>query len=212
APRRKTPPPLPGATPRTAPPKPPPRQIAPRVTRAADPLPSRPVVTARLPAIAPRPPGAAKIPHIVKPREPNEETRKLEPAPANPLQDDSGLLTPEGKKLVVWDDSERGDASDDYVEGFADRTVVTAAPGMGFMMDVAGEEADGFADRTLVTSAPLGLGFTGEEDSTVERQTLRHAERQAARPARAERPEQPERIERLDDRQDDDAPTVAREF
>jgi serine/threonine protein kinase len=191
APVRNTPPapPLPGTSPPKAS-----RPTAPRVTRAADPmpLPSRPVVTARLPSIDPtgenpRPAGRAvptsrdtaspiappraavpaKIPHIVKPREPNEETRKLEPAPANPLQDDSGLLTPDGEKLV-WDDSERADGSEGYVDGFEDRTVVTAMP-MGFMMDVAGVDGDGLVEATVITSAPAGLGFTGEEDSTVER-------------------------------------------
>ncbi|HSS02755.1 MAG TPA: protein kinase [Kofleriaceae bacterium] len=185
---RKTPPPpppLPGASVRTAPPKAASRPTAPRVTRAADPmpLPERSAPPARLPPMSPRA-TSAKIPHIAKPRQPHEETRRMEPAPANPLQEESGLITPDGK-LVVWDDSDR-DASDEYVEGAADRTVITAAPiGMGFMMDVAVDDGDGPVEATMITSAPVGPGFSGEEDSTVDR---------------------------TDDRPDDDAPTVAREL
>ncbi len=37
------------------------------------------------------------------------------------------------------------------------------------MMDVAVEDGDGPVEATLITSAPAGLGFTGEEDSTVDR-------------------------------------------
>src|SRR5207244_6582624 len=110
-----------------------PRQIAPRVTRAADPLPA---------PSPPVPPSGGKLPSIVasrgpskppagKPRQAHEETRQLDrAAPPNPLHDDtSGLLTPDGVKLT-WAESDRWDTSDEDLDNFGERTVITGAPGM----------------------------------------------------------------------------------
>ena len=169
APRAATPAPrapAPVAAPRdarpTAPSKPLPR-LAPRETRATDSMPAQP---ARPPAgfkvpsiVAP----AAKLPSVLKPppRQPHEETRKLDsPAPANPLHDDSGLLAPDGPdgKKLAWDEP----GSDDDLENIGERTLVTAAPGQagngfsGFMMD-AGDD-DGPVEATLITQAPPGFG------------------------------------------------------
>jgi serine/threonine protein kinase len=145
------------------------RQIAPRVTRATDPLPAIPRATGRIPSIvAPHVP--AKIPTLVKPRDALEETRPLvTPAPPNPAHDEgSGLLTPEGERLS-WDDPE--------LDNLADRTVVTAAPigastpglaGLsGFMLDFAADDGDG-PEATLITQAPTGPGF-GHDDAPAER-------------------------------------------
>jgi serine/threonine protein kinase len=132
-PRPSTPPPLPGAA-RPGVPSKPMKQVAPRVTRATDPMPvpvlspARPTSTSRIPSIvAPRPSTTSKIPQIVKPRQPHEETRQLEQlAPANPLHDDSGLLTTDGQKL--WSDGDR-ELSDDDFDNIGERTLITAAPG-----------------------------------------------------------------------------------
>ncbi len=180
-PRPATPPPVPSPPPaRTVTPRPAAAsQVAPRVTRAADPMPlpaSRPVVTARLPSIAPaRPSLPAKPAQPPRPREPHEETRRLDsPAPANPLHDDSGLLITERPagfdgKNAAWEDTDRSETADEDFESIADRTVITAVPGMsGFMVD----DGDGPIEATLVTSAPTGLGF-GEDDATSEAITER---------------------------------------
>jgi hypothetical protein len=146
----------------------------PRVTRATDSLPSPLVRPApRSPsAVASPPRGSAKLPPVVKPRQPHEDTRQLDqPAPPDPLRDDSGLLTPDGQKLS-WIDSDRSATSDD-IENIGERTLITAAPGMsgtsglGFMMDVAGDDGDGQIEATLVTAAPTGFGLDAGQDSTA---------------------------------------------
>jgi serine/threonine protein kinase len=173
--RPSTPPPVPAAV----------RPSAPRVTRATDPMPALPAVprgSARPASSAPRavtpgaaqpaaPRGSARLPQVAKPRHPHEETRQLDqPAPPDPLADDSGLLTPDGQKLG-WIESDRSVTADD-LDNIGERTLITGAPGMagapgiGFMMDVAGEDADGQIEATLVTGAPTGFGLDAGQDST----------------------------------------------
>ena len=175
------------------------KQVAPRVTRATDPMPvvPRPTSTARLPSIIPaRPSATGKIPQIVKPRLPHEDTRQLDPAPANPLHDDSGLLTTDGQKL--WVEGDRGEPlSEDDLDNIGERTLITAAPGMfspngmpgpvatggpepqashgaghqaaGPMTGFMTDLGDDVVEATLVTAMPTGPGFAGEDDPTVER-------------------------------------------
>ena len=130
-------------------------KLAARVTRATDAVPVRPPPLRAAPA---RPVVPAKIPPIVKPRQPDEDTRQLaQAAPANPAYDDgSGLLLPDGRKLP-WETTatDPGEFSIDDLDNIADRTQVSALPGMtGFMT-----EEDGPIEATLVTSAPVGPGF-----------------------------------------------------
>jgi serine/threonine protein kinase len=99
---------------------------------------------------------------VMKPREPHEDTRRLESAaPVDPMHDDSsGLLLPDGSK---WDDGHHLDAFDDELENIGERTLITGAP-TGFMMDVGDDQVE----ATLVTSMPTGPGF-GDDESTLER-------------------------------------------
>ena len=103
---------------------------------------------------------AAKIPSIAKPpsrpsakpRHAHEETRQLE-SHAPRSGDESGLLVPAtGRKLSVaqWDSTDT-DGTGDELENIGERTMVSAPSGMGFMMDVAGEDG---VDATLITGAP----------------------------------------------------------
>jgi serine/threonine protein kinase len=142
------------------------KQSAPRITRAADPMPlpprsirasdpaspssgrlpsiTQPRVAVRAEATAPPPRGG----QVMKPREAHEDTRRLEsPAPADPLHDESsGLLLPDGTR---WDD-DRSDGFDDELENIGERTLITGAPMGGFMMDVGDDQVE----ATLVTTAP----------------------------------------------------------
>jgi serine/threonine protein kinase len=213
--RPSTPPPVPAAV----------RPSVPRVTRATDPVPALPgaprpsarpaasapssVAPGMAPGMAPgaAPGGAAaprapaRTPPAGRPRQAHEETRQLDqPAPPDPLRDDSGLLTPEGQKLS-WIDSDRNATADD-LENIGERTVVTGAPGMpgvpvlGFMMDVAGDDADGQIEATLVTAVPTGFGLDAGQDST-------------AAPARP--PETADGDDAVDG-DDEDGPTLSRDF
>jgi len=184
-PRPATPPPVapPGTLRPTAPSKPL-KQVAPRVTRPADPMPelarspSAPMASAGPSA---RPSAQAKIPQIAKPRQLHEETRQLEsPAPADPFHDESsGLFESNGEQLTS-DGRDDGGMLDDDLDNIGERTLVTAAPGMagtpgrsgisGFMMDLAGNDDDGPVEATLVTAMPTGPEFTSGEDSTIEPQ------------------------------------------
>ena len=130
-------------------------KLAPRVTRATDAVAVRPQP---LPVATSRPVVPAKIPHIAKPRQLNEETRQLaQAAPVNPAYDDgSGLLLPDGRKLP-WETTatDPGEFSVDDLDNIGERTQVSALPGMtGFMTD-----DDGPIEATLVTGIPTGLGF-----------------------------------------------------
>ena len=168
------------------------RSLAPRETRATDAMPTqparpRPSPGMKIPSIVSPP--TAKPPSFAKPRQLDEETRRLEtPAPANPLHDDSsGLLTPDGKKLG-FDDRDRGD--DDELEHIGERTLITAVPGISgthasgpgagrmnglssFMMDFGGDD-DGPIEATLVTTVPSGPGF-GEDEATLDRRDVPNA-------------------------------------
>ena len=223
-PRASTPPPRPGTSRiPTPPPTPAVRQSVPvpRVTRPADPLPAPPAPrvtsTAKLPA--------ARPPQVTKPRQPHEETRPLvEPAPPNPLHDDSGLLTPDGQKLS-WLDSDHSDTSSEF-DNIGERTMVTAPPGMtgglaGFMMDVAGDDGDGQVEATLVTMAPTGPGFGNDsgfgsgQDSTAETATgdtgAGEAPGAPGAPNGIPRAVQDDRDHRDDD-DDEDGPTLSRDL
>jgi serine/threonine protein kinase len=155
---------------------------APRETRATDSLPAVPRASAaiRVPAVVPSVPRS--IPSVVKPppRQAHEDTRKLDtPAPANPLQEDSGLLTPDGKKL--WDEVATDAGHEDDLENIGERTLVTALPGMstgngfsGFMMDASDD--DGPVEATLVTQAPPGFGGVEEAEEPPPRPAARKKE------------------------------------
>ena len=148
------------------------RTPVPRTTRAADPLPlppraptpPRPSPVAAAPRPAPRPSGT-------RPRQSDEETRPLvEPVPPNPNHtDDSGLLTPDGRKLDLahWDQTDThsgiGD-SDLDLDNIGEHTMVTGRGAMGgFMMDVATEDG---VDATLVTSGPPMPDEPAEDEPT----------------------------------------------
>ena len=131
-----------------------------------------------------------------KPRMANEQTRQVEPAP--PRGDESGLLdvkTPVSASSA-WMDHAQTDPGDDDLENIGERTMITAAPGVGggFMMDVASEEG---VDATMVGGAPP------ERPDTDEGETL----------AGGHLPQQ--RDDDTEDRypdDDDGGPTVSRDF
>ncbi|HEU0030063.1 MAG TPA: protein kinase, partial [Kofleriaceae bacterium] len=121
-----------------------------RVAELAPPKPAPAAVAAKKPAAAkPQP-----LKRPTKPRQIHEETRQLVGvAPASP-DDDSGLLTPQGKR--VEPDGWGGDthAGGDELEGIGERTVVSDIPGGafagGFLLD-AGEDG---VDATVVSDGP----------------------------------------------------------
>jgi hypothetical protein len=161
---------------------------------------------------------------VTKPRQPHEETRPLvEPAPPNPLHDDSGLLTPDGQKLS-WLESDHSETASEF-DNIGERTMVTAPPGMtgglaGFMMDVAGDDGDGQVEATLVTMAPTGPGFGNDsgfgsgQDSTAETATgdtgAGEVPGAPGAPNGIPRAVQDDRDNRDDD--DEDGPTLSRDF
>jgi serine/threonine protein kinase len=109
---------------------------------------------AELPDLVPPPPLAvakpvAKPRAATKPRDKNEMTREVPPAP--PGGEESGLLdfkTPP----IPWQDSGTHTEAED-LENVGDRTMITGAPSAagGFMMDVATEDG---VDATIVGGAP----------------------------------------------------------
>ncbi|HET7500548.1 MAG TPA: protein kinase [Kofleriaceae bacterium] len=165
--RASTPPPLPGTARPSVPPAKPVKQVAPRVTRPADPLPApaRPVSTSRIPSItgaggglaslaAAPGPTPSKVPPSGKPRQAHEETRQLDhPAPANPAHEDSGLLTTGVDHL--WDD-DHGDATDHDLDNIGERTLITAAPGFSPGPGGAASDAGG-----ATSPAPARGGING---------------------------------------------------
>jgi serine/threonine protein kinase len=97
-----------------------------------------------------------------KPRHAHEETRQLVSA-APPTTDDSGLLDPgTGRKLSVsqWDSIDT-DGSGEDLENIGERTMISAPSGMGFMMDVAGEDG---VDATMITGAPTPDHDTSDDE------------------------------------------------
>jgi serine/threonine protein kinase len=119
---------------------------------------------------ASRPSASAGVPQV-KPRQINEDTRRLEAAaPANPLHDDSsGAITLDGAKPApeAGGAGNRPGTLEEDLENIGEHTLVTGAPGMpGFMMDMAGDDGDSHVEATLVTAPPTPEGFT--EDSTGE--------------------------------------------
>jgi serine/threonine protein kinase len=150
----------------------PPKQIAPRVTRATDPFPvtARPMATAKLPTIAPsrsaqpaplRPTGPSKIPQITKPRQIDEDTRPLEQtAPADPLHDDaSGLLALDPSSTAAGE-HRRGAAVDrvDQVDR-ADRPDPELDDMPGHLIEGFDDDLDNIGERTQVSAAPGMTGF-----------------------------------------------------
>ena len=121
-----------------------PAKPVPRVTRVSEVVPTVPPIPVprSIPA-APSIPRAAKPTRPAKPRQPEDETRELEHAPANPHQEESGLLAAEPPK--PWSDH----IETDELEGIAERTVVSAPP-MSFM----DSSADDGIDATLITQPP----------------------------------------------------------
>ena len=103
--------------------------------------------SAGAPLSKPAPPRVAAARPATQPRKPDEETREVRPAPADPNTDDSGLLNPQGGK-VSWANV------DDDLDNIGERTMITAQPGSGggFMMDVD-NHLDGI-DATMISSSP----------------------------------------------------------
>jgi hypothetical protein len=98
---------------------------------------------APLPSIAK--PAAAKPRPATQPRRSDEHTREVAPAPLDPNDDSSGLLTPQGQKLD-W-------TGDDDLDNIGEHTMINAPPSSGgFMMDVD-NNLDG-VDATMITSGP----------------------------------------------------------
>jgi serine/threonine protein kinase len=172
--------------------KPAPMPAGPRVTRQAEikevaPAPGRIPSVPRQPTPAagqrkaPTPPAGQKMPTggqraISKPRDANESTRQVEPAPLPPgdPREDSGLLsfkTPPPLAAPAWakrdgESTMPGDGGD--LENIGESTMITGAPkGFGgFMMDNANEDG---VDSTVVSSGPpMSPGDDTSEDLVEE--------------------------------------------
>ncbi|HUS28954.1 MAG TPA: protein kinase [Kofleriaceae bacterium] len=137
----------------------------PRVTRQAeikDAAPPKPAAIPSVPRKAPTPAAGQQRAPTAKPRDKNESTRQVEPAPLPPDYpgEDSGLLsfkTPPPLAAPAWskrhdsESTEPGDVGD--LENIGESTMITGAPkGFGgFMMDNASEDG---VDATVVSSGP----------------------------------------------------------
>jgi serine/threonine protein kinase len=158
--------------------KKPPTPAGPRVTRQAEikeVSPPLPPSAGKVPSIPPQrkapTPAAGQRAATAKPRDKNESTRQVEPAPLPPDYpgEDSGLLTfktPPPMATPGWskrNDSEStmpSDAGD--LENIGESTMITGAPNAfgGFLMDNANEDG---VDATVVSSGPPSADDTAEE-------------------------------------------------
>ncbi|MBA2542078.1 MAG: protein kinase [Deltaproteobacteria bacterium] len=116
----------------------------------------------RIPSVAKKPASRPPVdqPRPQKPRHAHEETRQLPHAP--PSGDESGLLDPaSGRKLSVaqWDSVDT-DGAGGELDNIGERTMISAPPSVGFMMDVAGEDG---IDATMITGAPTREDDTNDE-------------------------------------------------
>jgi len=118
----------------------------PRVTRQAelpDLVPPKPLAVPKQPTPAV---GNRAVPRApTKPRDKDEMTREVPPAP--PGGEESGLL--DVKMPPPWPESSTQE--DAELENVGERTMITAPGGAGFMMDVATEDG---VDATIVGGAP----------------------------------------------------------
>ncbi len=139
----------------------------PRITRQAqlaDVAPPKPI-----PSIV-KPRAATPLPRApTKPRDLNEMTREVAPAPLS--GDESGLLdvkTPPSP----WDNS--GTSTDDELENIGERTMITGMSPGGFMIDAATEDG---VDATMVTGmpqppAPADASDDDDDDDLDNQETL----------------------------------------
>jgi len=140
----------------------------PRITRQAelpDLVPPKPlakqVVKPPTPAA-----GSRALPRApTRPRDKNEMTREVPPAP--PGGEESGLLDVKTPPTPWQDSSTHTEAEE--LENVGERTMVTGAPGGGFMMDVATEDG---VDATIVGGAPPIPEPDDSDDDLEDQETL----------------------------------------
>ncbi|MEO8845684.1 MAG: protein kinase [Kofleriaceae bacterium] len=151
----------------------------PRITRQTEiPELPKPVPRQPTPAAGSRQPQRAPT----RPRDANEMTREVAPAPAT--GEESGLLdvvTPS-----PWSDGTETGAED--LENIGERTMITGMPNGGFMIDAATQDGDG-VEATMVTTAPTAPPEPDDDDDLDDSETLT-----------GQRPN------------DEDGPTVTRDF
>ncbi len=149
--------------------------VVPRVVKKTPPVAS-PVIPE--PAPIPNPPRA------IRPRNPEEHTRELGSAPPGPLDEMSGLLTLEEKAVTPnhavarWDASETHPGDED-LENIGERTVITTAPNAGDYLGDSdygvGDDSHEGGEATLITQMPqrpdtdeVTAEHRADEDSTEE--------------------------------------------
>src|SRR5262249_20175710 len=129
-----------------------------------------------------------------RPRMANEETREVTNMPGGNTAE-SGLLPLE----PPTDPGPSGPSIDD-LDNIGDRTLITGAPHVGFMMDVATEDG---VDATMVSAGPPQPDDT--DDNAVD-------EMEDGETLTGQRPQAPLRSSQSQSQSDEDGPTVQREF
>jgi serine/threonine protein kinase len=157
--------------------------------RPDTPLPVAPakkkLITGPAPIVKPPVPAKPTRPPSSKPRDRNESTREVSPAPLRP-EDESGLLPVAPPLPTPWNSDNLG--TDSELDNINERTMVTAAPGPSFMMD----GGDGI-EATMVTGAPEPPTEELDHDDLDDSETLTGAPKPSPH-------------------DDDGGPTVQREF
>ncbi|HET9992197.1 MAG TPA: protein kinase [Kofleriaceae bacterium] len=137
-----------------------------RITRQAelpDLVPPKPPAAPKLPTPAA---GSRALPRApTKPRDKNEMTREVSPVP--PGGEESGLLDVKTPPTPWQDSSTHTEAEE--LENINERTMVTGAPGGGFMMDVATEDG---GDATIIGDAPTMPERDDSDDDLEDQETL----------------------------------------
>jgi serine/threonine protein kinase len=119
----------------------------PRITRQAE-VPEPPTIEKKKPRTQPTPVVAPRQPvrAATRPRGADEMTREVVAAPTT--GEDSGLL--DVKTPAPWTTTA---TETDELENIGDRTMITAPPNAGFMVDIATHTDDG-VEATMVSSGP----------------------------------------------------------
>ncbi|HEY1814396.1 MAG TPA: protein kinase [Kofleriaceae bacterium] len=148
--------------------------------------PKKRLITGPAPIVKPPIPAAKPVrPPAAKPRDRNEPTREVSPAPLRP-EDESGLLPVAPPMPRPWNSDNLG--TDSELDNIGERTMVTGAPGPGFMID----GGDGI-EATMVTGAPEPPTEDLDHDDLDDSETLTGARKPSPH-------------------DDDGGPTVQREF